>query len=147
MLEVGNGKLTLAEDRAHFSWWAMLAAPLIAGNDLDHMQPRVLQILTNRAVIAVDQDVLGKQGERAYSDGEMEVWTRQLNGGAVAVAVFNLGSSRFNYPFHLDMARLGMHGTQQGVDLWDGKSLDLDDSTPLDVASHDVFMIRIDHPH
>ena len=147
MLEVGNGKLTLAEDRAHFSWWAMLAAPLIAGNDLAHMQPQVLKILTNRAVIAVDQDGLGKQGKRAYSEGEMEVWTRQLKGGAVAVAIFNLGSARFNYPFHLDMARLGMHGTQQGVDLWDGKSLEFNDSTPLDVASHDVLMIRIAHPH
>lgn len=147
MLEVGNGKLTLAEDRSHFSWWAMLAAPLIAGNDLAHMTPAVLGVLTNRALISVDQDPLGRQGQRAYSDGEMEVWTRPLQGGAVAVAIFNLGSSRFNYPFHLDMARLGMHGTQQGVNLWSGKSIKLGDTTPLDVTSHDVLMIRIDHPH
>lgn len=147
MLEVGNGKLTLAEDRAHFSWWAMLAAPLIAGNDLAHMKPQVLKILTNRGVIAVDQDEMGKQGERVYADGEMEVWTRQLKGGALAVAVFNLGSSRFNYPFHLDLARLGMHGPQQVTDLWSGKSMNVSSATPLDVKSHDVWMVRIDHPH
>jgi alpha-galactosidase len=107
----------------------------------------VLKILTNRGVIAVDQDAMGKQVERVYSDGEMEVWKRPLKGGALAVAVFNLGSSRFNYPFHLDLARLGMHGSQQVTDLWSGKSMSVSSSTPLDVKSHDVWMVRIDHPH
>ncbi len=146
MLEVGNGKLTLAEDRAHFSWWAMLAAPLIAGNDLAHMKPQVLEVLTNRAVIAVDQDALGKQGQRVYADGEMEVWTRSLKDGALAVAVFNLGSSRFNYPFHLDLARLGVHGSQQAMNLWTGQPTTVSDTTSLDVKSHDVWMVRIAHP-
>ncbi len=91
MLEVGNGKLTLAENRAHFSMWAMLAAPLLAGNDLPHMKPEIKAILTNRDVIAIDQDKLGKQGTRVYSDGEVEVWTRHLAGGALAVAVLNAG--------------------------------------------------------
>ena len=67
MLEVGNGKLTLAENRLHFSMWAMLAAPLLAGNDLPNMRPEIKAILTNRDVIAIDQDPLGKQGSRAYS--------------------------------------------------------------------------------
>lgn len=146
MLEVGNGKLTLAEDRAHFSWWAMLAAPLIAGNDLAQMKPQVLKILTNHAVIALDQDALGKQGNRVYAEGEMEVWTRQLKDGALAVAVFNLGSTHVNYPFHLDLARLGLHGPQQATDLWTGRSLTLSDTTPLDVKSRDVLMVRIAHP-
>ena len=82
MLEVGNGKLTLAENRAHFSLWAMLAAPLIAGNDLPNMKPEIHAILTNGAVIAIDQDALGAQGTRAYTEGEHEVWVRQLAGGA-----------------------------------------------------------------
>ena len=146
MLEVGNGNLTLAEDRAHFSWWAMLAAPLIAGNDLAHMKPQVLKILTNHAVIAVDQDALGKQGKRVYADGEMEVWIRQLKDGALAVAVFNLGSTRFNYPFHLDLARLGLHGPQQATNLWTGQSLTLSDAASLDLKSRDVLMVRIAHP-
>jgi alpha-galactosidase len=64
MLEVGNGKLSLAENRTHFSMWAMLAAPLLAGNDLPNMKPEIKAILTNRDVIAIDQDRLGKQGSR-----------------------------------------------------------------------------------
>lgn len=146
MLEVGNGELTTAESRAHFSWWAMLAAPLIAGNDLAHMSAEVKGILTNRAVIAVDQDSLGKQGVRAYVDGQMEVWTRPLAGGALAVAVFNVGSDREVTPFHLDMNRLGLHGAQQGEDLWSGQKITLDDATPIALVSHDVLMVRIAHP-
>ena len=84
MLEVGNGKLSLAENRTHFSWWAMLAAPLLAGNDLPNMKPEIKAILTNKDVIAINQDKLGKQAKKAYSDGEVEVWTRPLQGGAVA---------------------------------------------------------------
>ena len=76
MLEVGNGKLTLAENRAHFSMWAILAAPLLAGNDLPNMKPEIKAILTNKDVIAINQDALGKQGRRVYSDGEVEVWER-----------------------------------------------------------------------
>lgn len=147
MLEVGNGNLDLAEDRAHFSWWAMLAAPLIAGNDLSKMTPAVRDILTNRAVIAVDQVPLGKQGTRAYVDGQMEVWTRQLAGGALAVAVFNVGSDRDVRPFHIDLARLGLHGAQHGTDLWSGKAVTIDDATPIGLASHDVLMLRVARPH
>jgi len=147
MLEVGNGDLTLAEDRSHFSWWAMLAAPLIAGNDLSNMQPEVAKILTNREVIAVDQDPLGKQGTRAYSDGEMEVWTRRLADGALAVAVFNVGPDRRARPFHIDLERLGLHGPQQARDLWAHKAVTLSDELPIALASHDVLMLRIAHPH
>ena len=77
MLEVGNGKLSLAENRAHFSMWAMLAAPLLAGNDLPNMKPEINAILTNRDVIAIDQDALGKQARHIYSNGEVEVWARR----------------------------------------------------------------------
>jgi len=94
MLEVGNGRLTLAENRAHFSMWAMLATPLLAGNDLPNMKPEIKAILTNKDVIAIDQDKLGHQESRAYADGEVEVWTRHLSGGAMAIAVLNVGSDR-----------------------------------------------------
>ena len=63
MLEVGNGGMTNIEYRSHFSLWALLAAPLIAGNDLRHMNPEIRDILTNKEVIAVDQDPLGRQGD------------------------------------------------------------------------------------
>jgi alpha-galactosidase len=147
MLEVGNGKLSLAENRTHFSWWALLAAPLLAGNDLPNMKPEVSAILTNKDVIAIDQDPLGKQGTRAYSDGEVEVWTRQLQGGAVAVAVINAGSDRYStHPFHLNLARLGLHGAQSGKNLWTGKEVQLTDGMAVELPSHDILLVRINNP-
>jgi len=147
MLEVGNGKLSLAENRSHFSWWALLAAPLLAGNDLPHMKPEINAILTNRDVIAIDQDSLGKQGRHAYSDGEVEVWVRNLKGGALAIGVFNVGSDRYStHPFHLDLAKLGLHGPQAGKDLWGGKPVTLTNKEPIELGSHDVFLVRVDAP-
>ena len=147
MLEVGNGKLTMAENRTHFSYWAILAAPLLAGNDLPNMKPEIKAILTNRDVIAIDQDRLGKQGGRIYSDGEVEVWTRHLSKGALAIAVVNVGSDRVStHPFHLSLAKLGLHGPQEGKDLWSGKPTTLTDGQPIELASHDVLLVRIDAP-
>ena len=144
MLEVGNGKLTLAENRTHFSWWAMLAAPLLAGNDLPNMKPEVKAILTNKDVIAINQDKLGKQAKRAYSDGEVEVWTRPLAGGGMAIAVVNVGSDRqATHPFHLNLERAGLHGSQAGKDLWTGKEITLTQNMPLNLDSHDVLLVRI----
>ncbi len=126
MLEVGNGKLSTAENRTHFSMWAMLAAPLLAGNDLPNMTPEVHAILTNRDVIAIDQDRLGREATHAYSDGEVDVWTRHLSGGAVAIAVLNAGSDRYStHPFHLSLAKLGLHGTLKGKNLWTGEGVTL----------------------
>ena len=72
MLEVGNGKLTLAENRTHFSMWAMLAAPLLAGNDLPNMKPEVKAILTNADVIAIDQDPLGQQARHSTAMAKLK---------------------------------------------------------------------------
>ena len=157
MLEVGNGVtsgaehrvrlLSLAEDRSHFSMWAMLAAPLLAGNDLPDMKPDVLAVLTNRDVIAIDQDRLGREATRAYADGEVEVWTRHLEHGALAIAVLNAGSDRYSsHPFHLSLARLGLHGPQKGKDLWTGKEVTLTDNEPIEIASHDILLVRIPAP-
>jgi alpha-galactosidase len=147
MLEVGNGKLTLAENRSHFSMWAMLAAPLLAGNDLPNMKPEIKAILTNKDVIAIDQDKLGHQGIRAYVDGEVEVWTRHLSGGAMAIAVLNVGSDRVaSHPFHLDLAKLGLKGPEQGKDLWTGKDVTLTDNQPIELASHDILLVRVATP-
>ena len=147
MLEVGNGKLTLAEDRSHFSMWAMLAAPLLLGNDLPNMKPEVLNILTNRDVIAIDQDPLGQQAKRDYADGEVEIWTRYLVRGALAIAVLNAGADRYaSHPFQLNLARLGLHGPQKGEDLWSGKEVTLTNGMPIELASHDILLVRIPSP-
>jgi alpha-galactosidase len=147
MLEVGNGKLTLAENRSHFSMWAMLAAPLLAGNDLPNMKPEVKAILTNSDVIAIDQDRLGHQGTHVYSDGEVDVWSRSLSGGAMAIAVLNAGSDRVaTHPFHLSLAKLGLHGPQKGKDLWAGKDVTLTDNMPIELDSHDTLLVRVASP-
>ena len=144
MLEVGNGKLKLAENRAHFSMWSMLAAPLLAGNDLPNMKPEIKAILTNRDVIAIDQDRLGKQASRVYSDGEVEVWTRHLTGGALAIAVLNAGDNRYStHPFHLNLAKLGLHGPMQAKNLWTGMTITLTQNMPIEILSHDVLLVRI----
>jgi alpha-galactosidase len=126
----------------------MLAAPLLAGNDLPNMKPEIRDILTNRDVIAVDQDSLGRQGSRAYSEGQVEVWTRPLAGGAMAVAVFNeLDKGRYSsHPFHLSLSKLGLHGTQEGKDLWTGKNVQLTEGQAIELDGHDVLMVRIARP-
>ncbi len=91
MLEVGNGGMSTEEYRTHFSLWAELAAPLIAGNDLSKMTPDIKAILTNPEVIAVDQDALGRQGDRVSKNGDLEVWSRPLANGGRAVVLLNRG--------------------------------------------------------
>ena len=88
MLEVGNG-MTVSEDRAHFSMWCMLAAPLIAGNDLAAMSAETRRILTNKAAIAVDQDALGIEGFQYSAEEYIEIWFKPLSDGAWAMCVLN----------------------------------------------------------
>ena len=89
MLEVGNGGLTDTESRSHFSLWCMLAAPLMAGNDIRKMTPEIKAILTDRDVIAIDQDPLGKQGRRVSAEDGREIWVKDLSGDAKAVCILN----------------------------------------------------------
>jgi alpha-galactosidase len=89
MLEIGNGGMTATEYRTHFSLWCLLAAPLMAGNDLRAMPAETLAILTNREVVAVDQDAAGHQGARVSSRDGIEFWAKPLQGGAQAVGIFN----------------------------------------------------------
>jgi len=92
MLEVGNGGMTGIEYRTHFSLWCLLAAPLMAGNDLRTISAETLDILTNRDAIAINQDPLGKQTERLVQRGDLELWVKPLSHGARAFGVFNRGS-------------------------------------------------------
>jgi alpha-galactosidase len=89
MLEVGNGGMSPAEYRTHFSLWCLLAAPLMAGNDLRSMSEDTREILTNHEVIAVDQDALGRQGTRVLARDGIELWSKPLQGGALALGLFN----------------------------------------------------------
>ena len=148
MLEVGNGKLSLAENRSHFSMWTMLAAPLLAGNDLPHMKPEIKAILTNRDVIAIDQDPLGHQARHVYSIGEVEVWSRELKDGAMAIAILNAGSDVYStHPFRLSLRPLMLTGVQPATNLWTGEKVVLSDGMPIEIPSHDILLLRIDQPN
>jgi alpha-galactosidase len=91
ILQVGLGGMTAAQDQAHFSAWSMLAAPLLAGNDLRSMSAATRAILTNREVIAIDQDTLGAEATRLSRTGDADVWTRPLANGDRAVMLLNRG--------------------------------------------------------
>jgi alpha-galactosidase len=153
MLEVGNG-MSLAEDRAHFSMWCMLAAPLLAGNDLRNMSEQTLRILTNREVIAVDQDALGIQGWRYFGGEGLEIWFKPLTGGDWAMCVLNRGGAsrevRFdwrNEPVKDDFSSrsAGFDTTQYRVrDLWAKRDLGSTRETLwADIPAHDVLMLRL----
>ncbi len=89
MLEVGNEGLTLNESRAHFSLWCMLAAPLMAGNDLRYMEKETIDILTNKNAIAINQDSIGRQAFKAKEWGGIEMWVKPLSNNNFAVCFFN----------------------------------------------------------
>jgi len=94
LLEVGNGGMTTTEDRAHFSMWAVMAAPLLAGNDLATMSAATRAILTNPEVIAVDQDPAGIQGTKVAEPAPgLQIWSKPLHDGSRAVALLNRTSA------------------------------------------------------
>jgi alpha-galactosidase len=92
MLEVGNGGMTSDEYRAHISLWALLNAPLMAGNDLRRMDATTHDLLTNREMIAVDQDWGGTQGREVAEEGDLQVWAKPMSSGAAAVVLLNRGT-------------------------------------------------------
>jgi alpha-galactosidase len=144
MLEVGNGGMTDTEYRSHFSLWAILAAPLIAGNDLRDMRPEIHDILTNKEVIAVDQDWLGREGERVSKIGDLEVWSKQLRDGSRAVILLNRGSAE--EPITATWENLGYPAHLRALvrDLWQHKDLGtFTEKFSAPVPSHAVVMVTI----
>ncbi|CAM3718092.1 glycoside hydrolase family 27 protein [Roseateles saccharophilus] len=144
MLEVGNGGMTTTEYESHFSLWAMLAAPLIAGNDLSRMDADTLRILTNKDVIAVDQDPLGKPGRRMWKEGELEVWVRPLQGGEFAAVLFNRGKTPVDMKLSWDSLGLPAGQKAEVRDLWSKKlTKNVSGSYGSKVAPHGVVMVRV----
>lgn len=141
MLEIGNGGMTDTEYQTHLSLWAILAAPLLAGNDLSAMTPDIRDILTNREVIAVDQDKLGRQGFRVSKDGDLEIWKRPLAGGAVAVGLFNRGPAAAS--MSVRWSDLGIKNNPKIRDLWAHRNLQAPGSYSAQVSSHGVVLLRV----
>jgi alpha-galactosidase len=143
MLEVGNGGLTFEESKAHFSLWCILAAPLMAGNDLRSMSKETVFILTNPDVVAVDQDKLGVQGRRLRKDGSTEVWVKPLADLSKAVVFLNRGPA----PVEIDVSwkELGVEtSTAEVRDLWLRSELGrFLSGYSAKVPPHGVVMVKI----
>jgi alpha-galactosidase len=142
MLEIGNGGMTETEYQTHMSLWAILAAPLLAGNDLRSMSPAILNILTNREVLAVNQDKDGKQGSRVWKSGDQEIWTRPLSNGTTALAIFNRAAEPAKVTVR--WGEIGLSGKAHLRDLW----LHQDVAWPgpeytVTVPGHGVIMLRL----
>jgi alpha-galactosidase len=143
MLEIGNGGMTDEEYRTHMSLWSILAAPLLAGNDLRDMSSSILAILTNREVIAIDQDPEGKQGHRVSKSGDQEIWVKPLAGGAHAVALFNRGTEATTIA--VKWVDLDLASTPKSArDLWTHTDLKLNGPEySATLPSHGVVLLRV----
>jgi alpha-galactosidase len=119
MLEIGNGGMTDDEYRTHMTLWSMLAAPLLAGNDLSKMTEATKTILTNAEVISVDQDSLGQQGVPVLKDGLTEVYARPLASSSRAIAIFNRADE--DRIIAVDLTRIGVDKKASLRDLWTHK--------------------------
>ncbi len=144
MLEVGNGYLTDDENRAHFSLWALLNAPLLAGNDLRKMSNQVTAILTNREVIAVDQDWGGRQGYRLRDDGSSEVWVKPMSDGSMAVVLLNRGKGPVSISTSArEMALESDKGGYTVRNLWTHATTHSNGVIEASVPAHAVAMFRV----
>lgn len=145
MLAVGNHQMPVNEARSHFSMWCMLAAPLMAGNDLRNMSYDVREILTNKELIQINQDKLGKQGVKVIDEGNFEIWTKELENGEIAVSLLNRELKPNHYK--LDWAKI------KGIDakivysiknLWTGKDVGTTEKViQLEIPIRDVVVFRL----
>ena len=147
MLQVGNGKLSPAEERLHFSMWAMFSAPLIAGNDVRNMSAETLSNLTNGEVIAVDQDRLGVSAIRRVKKGDLEIWFKPLDRGEFAFCLLNRGSGTISFDQDL-MAGTNATYPVDGIftirDLWKHKVIGATGENLKGIlAPHDVLLVKL----
>ncbi|MFD0717341.1 NPCBM/NEW2 domain-containing protein [Paenibacillus sp. GCM10027626] len=145
MLEVGNGGMTDTEYRAHFSLWSMMAAPLIAGNDITNMSDATKEILLNKEVIAIDQDPAGIQGSKIRDDGDYEVWVKPLSNGDKAVLFFNRSQSSTTMSLNINDLGLKESSVYIVRDLWEHSESAAASLVSAVVPSHGAAMFRI-HP-
>ncbi|HEY6157257.1 MAG TPA: alpha-galactosidase [Gemmatimonadales bacterium] len=143
MLEVGNGGMTEDEYRAHFSLWALMAAPLMAGNDVRTMPAATRDILLNKEVVAVDQDSLGVQGMLVQEPApDLQVWAKPLADGSRAVVLFN--RSALQTVITASWRGLGIRGPARVRDLWAHADLGTFPGRFMaTVPAHGVVMVRV----
>jgi alpha-galactosidase len=141
MLEIGNGGMTDAEYRTHMSLWCMLASPLLAGNDLRSMSDATKEILTNKEIIAIDQDKKGVQASRVRQDGSSEVWKKSLANGT-AVALMNRGADTAS--ISVKWSDLGITKKNPKVhDVWTHQDIDAPAEYTAQVPSHATVVVTV----
>jgi alpha-galactosidase len=144
MLEVGNGELTYDENVAHFSLWSILAAPLMLGNDPRNMREKIHAIITNKEVIAVNQDPFGCQGRKVRDDGDFEVWSKELHDGTRAVVLFNRSDAIADIGFTWADIGLPNSLTFSVRDLWARENVgQFAEKFSVPVPSHGVVMVTV----
>jgi alpha-galactosidase len=142
MLEVGNGGMNRDEYRTHMALWAILAAPLLAGNDLRSMSEETKALLMNLEVIAVDQDRKGEQGHRVWDEGPLEIWVKPLADGSRAAGLFNRGES--DLKITLNFKQIGAPASAKLRDLWERKDIGTRQSSyTADVPKHGVVFLKV----
>ncbi len=142
MLEVGNGGMSFDEYKTHMTLWTILAAPLLAGNDLSKMTAETKELLMNKEVIAVDQDRLGKQGDRVWEEGPESVWAKPLSGGAKAVGIFNRAETPRTISLKLSAIGFGQNAKLR--DLWAHKSVQANNGVyTVTVPKHGAVMLKV----
>jgi alpha-galactosidase len=154
MLEVGNGGMTTEEYKTHFSLWCMVAAPLLAGNDIQNMSPETKSILLNKEIIALDQDSIGRQGICWRDNGDYQIWIKILTNNEKAICLLNNSDEKKSVL--VDFALLAHTSTTKWGpdspfklenytvrDLWDHKDLVLKESSMyVDQLPHAVKVYR-----
>lgn len=153
MMEVGNG-MTEAQDRSHFSLWAIMSSPLIAGNDLRNMSDTTRRILTNKKVIAINQDALGVQAMKYIHAGDLMVFAKPLENGEWAFLFLNRGNTSLKYTHdwlyyyelkddifnhHIDFRKTKF----TWLDLWNGNKGNTNAPLQLNIPAHDVVMLLL----
>ena len=142
ILQVGIGKMDNDEGRTQMTLWCILAAPLLAGNDLTKMAKDTLEILTNPEVIAVDQDRLGVQGHRVWREGSLEVWMKPLADGSKAVGLFNRGRSEL--AISVTFGTVGAGHSAHVRDLWTRKDIGtFGEKFTANVPRHGAVLIKV----
>ena len=146
MLEVGNGHMTTAEYQTHMGLWSLLAAPLLAGNDIRSMAQDTKNILLNREVIAIDQDPLGKQATPIAQSAESETWLKPLAQGGVAVGVINLSDAPRELSVRAADLKLPALPAR-AHNLWTHKDVVFTNGVYSEtVPSHGILLLRV-NPH
>jgi alpha-galactosidase len=153
MLEVGNGRMTTEEYKTHFSLWCMLAAPLMAGNDLQNMTPETITILLNKEIIALDQDTLGRQGTCYRDNGDYQIWIKALAGNEKAVCLLNKSDEKKTVLVDFALLAQVSSGRRAAAslklenyrvrDLWEHKDVSIKETSMyIDLIPHSVKMYR-----